>query len=152
MRETRETRQAVTTNGDLARRCHAITKAGEPCPTSPLNGTDYCLAHSSLEVRESLGFIAKNGKQGRPRLPKATELMRERLEEQREEIIRVYWDAMNATLKDGEPDHQIRLQALRDLLDRVYGKPTTKTELTGDLTLDLSNLAARAVEPYEETG
>lgn len=140
----------MTTNGDLARRCHAITKAGEPCPTPPLHGSDYCIAHSDAKTRESLGFVAANGKAGRPRIPRASELMRERVENESEQIVAVYWDAMNATLKDGEPDHQIRLQALRDLLDRVYGKPTTKTELTGDLTLDLSNLAARAVEPYEE--
>ena len=33
------------------------------------------------------------------------------------------------------PDHAIRLQAAERLLDRAYGKPTTRTELTGQLNL-----------------
>jgi hypothetical protein len=35
----------------------------------------------------------------------------------------------------GMPDHVIRLRAVNEALDRAYGKPTTRTELTGQLNL-----------------
>jgi hypothetical protein len=33
------------------------------------------------------------------------------------------------------PDHVIRLRAVNDALDRAFGKPGTKLELAGGLTL-----------------
>ena len=70
--------------------------------------------------------------------------MRERLEEHVEDIISVYVDGLAAqralvSQRDGivgyEPDHQVRLHASRDWLDRVFGRPKQMTELSGSFTL-----------------
>lgn len=54
------------------KRCTAKTKAGRRCRAYPLEGTSHCLAHSDAEKRESVGFVAANGKGGRKPLPTPT--------------------------------------------------------------------------------
>jgi predicted PhzF superfamily epimerase YddE/YHI9 len=67
-------------------------------------------------------------------------------EAKRSRIIQVYADGLAATkiavdqrtaqaVDTGQPDHAIRLQAAERVLDRVFGKATVRTELTGGLTL-----------------
>jgi hypothetical protein len=67
-----------------------------------------------------------------------TELVQERLEEivndNLERIVGVYIDALEATRLQGDelaPDHALRLRSSDALLDRVIGKPVTRTELSG---------------------
>lgn len=127
--------------------CTGTTRKGKPCGAYPLKGTTKCLAHSDAQTRASVGFIAANGKGGRPPAPRAVDVLRERVEARIDEVIAPLFDALGAaggfTVKfageDGEeqvafvpePDHGIRLQAVRELLDRVYGKPKQTQELTG---------------------
>lgn len=124
------------------RACKGTTKAGKPCRANPLHDGDYCLAHSDPETRESVGFIPDNGFGGRKPNPRAVDVLREKLEAEIDEWLQVYIGAREATkpvgVGSGEdfqmveiPDHALRLRALADAFDRVYGKPKQATELSG---------------------
>lgn len=116
------------------RQCSATTKAGTACSAPPLEGMDTCMAHAPAEVRESRGFVAANGKGGRPRVAKPIEVMQQRIEERIDEVLRAYFDALEAEVYslDGEalgPRHETRMKAADALLDRVYGRPTQRSEV-----------------------
>lgn len=114
------------------RRCTATTKAGSPCRAAPLTGRTVCLAHADAVTRGSTGFTAEAGRKGgRPRQPRTIEVVRERVEDQADAIIRVYLDAAEAVTPDGRPDHPVRLRAVEALMDRAYGKPKQISELSG---------------------
>lgn len=123
------------------RSCRGTTKAGKPCKSFPLRDSDYCLSHSEAKVRESVGFVADNGKAGRPRKPRAVDVMRERVEAKIDEVLAPYFDTLEKAMlhatSDGEvklsehPDLGARVAAAEKLLDRVYGKPMQTTALTG---------------------
>jgi hypothetical protein len=143
------------------RRCQGTTKASKPCAANPLTDSNFCLAHSDAETRESVGFIPDNGKGGRPRNPRAVDVLRKRLEADIERVLKPLFDGLEAskgiTLAIGggktelveTPDHALRLAAVRELLDRAYGKPKQATELTGpeggpvqvEGSVDLRNLS-----------
>lgn len=124
------------------RRCKATTKDGQPCKAAPLRDGDFCLAHADEETRESTGFVAANGKGGRPKNPRVIDVLRERLEERIDDVIGPLFDALEAdrgiAVGNGPSarveymtDHATRIAAVRELLDRVYGKPRSTTEITG---------------------
>lgn len=114
------------------RKCSGTTKAGKPCQAPPLKDRDVCLVHSDPETRKKAQFLpGGNGKGGRPRKPKAVEVLRERLEGEAEALMTVFFDAAKAIDRSGDPDHQIRLKAVEALLDRAYGKPGQSFEVTG---------------------
>lgn len=128
------------------RRCKGKTKDGPPCRAWALQGSKpaRCLAHSDAETRDSVGFTPEAGRRlgGRPRQPRVTEVMRERVEAEVESILRAYFDALDASRpmlvgkgKDRrvveQVDHYFRLRAANALLDRVYGKPRQAHELSG---------------------
>lgn len=119
-----------------ARRCSRRTKLGKACRGRPLKGLDVCLAHADAKTRESVGFVARNGKQGRPPNPRAVDVLREKVEGRIEEVLAPLFDALTATrgvtiaIRGGgtefyeTADHPTRIVAAREILDRVYGKPT----------------------------
>jgi hypothetical protein len=141
--------------------CKGLTKKGEPCKANPLKGTDRCLAHSDAKTRESVGFVADNGKAGRPRLPRPTETARRLIESNQAAVLRPHFrvlgydiletpdglaleriDGGGAKLhgvsqKDGRiivsehDDLGAHVTASEKLQDRVYGRPKQATELTG---------------------
>lgn len=125
------------------RRCKAKTKARKRCRAAPLRDSDTCLAHSDAKTRESTGFVADNGKQGRPRLPRPHEVMRERIENDIDQVLAPLFDGLEASagitirIGDGQdtlvetPDHRTRIAAAKELLDRVYGKARQALEHTG---------------------
>lgn len=78
-----------------------------------------------------MGFVADNGKGGRPKNPRAVDILRKRLEEKADTLMEVYFDAAKAEAEPGIPDHVIRLRAVEALLDRAYGKPGQSLEVTG---------------------
>jgi hypothetical protein len=57
----------MPSHNPIGRSRRAKAKTGEPCRAAPLKDSDFCLAHSNEITRESTGFIAANGKAGRPR-------------------------------------------------------------------------------------
>lgn len=141
-------------------RCKAKTKAGKACKSPPIRGTDFCLSHSPAKARESVGFIANNGKQGRPRLPTPTEIARKLIEDNVAAILRPHFRTLGydvqiadqelklVELADGgaklygeskegdinvssHEDLGAMIAAAEKLLDRVYGRPKQATEITG---------------------
>jgi hypothetical protein len=131
--------------------CTGTTKKGTPCSAYPLQGRDVCLAHADAETRESVGFVAANGKGGRPKLPKPTELALQLVEQHAAALLRPHFKALGLMLHDdgtvtplkhgaivvhqGEAttieDLGAQQAAAERLLDRVYGKPKQSTEVSG---------------------
>ena len=62
-------------------------------------------------------------------------------------VLAVYYEALDATTESGTPDHAMRLRAGEALLDRGYGKATTRTELSSpeDGAVTIATLAAAAL-------
>ena len=123
--------------------CTGTTKAGGLCDAHPLKGTDpqVCIAHADRETQASVGFGGAQPGSGRPRAPRAVEIITERLEADFEAWYQVLVDARDATKtvwsgsgEDAEahevPDHPTRLAAFREAMDRGYGKPRQATEIT----------------------
>lgn len=126
------------------RRCKGKTKKGTRCKAAPLTDSDFCLAHSDEETRESAGFGGPQEGAGRPRRPRIIEVLQERIEA---DIDR--WLApLEAALEEGKPvlmwngperKHEIKfvpdpnlgMKALKLALDRAYGRPRQEVELTG---------------------
>jgi hypothetical protein len=138
------------------RRCTQKTKAGKRCRAWPLHGSDVCMAHSDEKTRESVGFIAANGKAGRPRLPTPTEVARRLIEDNIAAVLRphfrtlgyeveianqelrlaesaaggakVYGESREGEIKvSSYDDLGAMIAAAEKLLDRVYGRPTQHT-------------------------
>jgi hypothetical protein len=141
-------------------------KTGEPCGAPPLKpGTiiegitvsgDWCRKHDPLlPVSARLERFQVGG--GRPRNPRAVDVLKERIEANVDAVLDPLWDALQAdrglalNVKGGgmvigySPDHPTRIVAARELLDRGYGRPTQTTELRM-LTLDLFDQAIQDLE------
>jgi hypothetical protein len=115
--------------------CTIPTKAGKPCKAAPPHpGRDYCLAHAPATERESTGFRADNGSAGRPAKPRTVDLVRERIEAEIDDWLKVLEDAREAvsTIVVGTgpnvrtavvPDFNARLKAFQVAFDRGYGRP-----------------------------
>lgn len=125
------------------RRCTGTRKDGKPCGANPLKDRDTCLAHSDAKTRESVGFVANNGLQGRPRRPRVIDRLIQRIDENIDEIIGVYFDGLRAeravvvgngpqAYLDLVPDYTERRHSADALLDRGHGKPRQLTEITGE--------------------
>jgi hypothetical protein len=134
-------------------------KTGAPCRAWPLHGTDRCLAHSDATARESVGFVAANGKAGRPRNPRPSEVARQLIEQNVLVLQRPYWRTLGYDVELGpdgprlveleaggakmhstsggyvsmskHDDLGAMMAAAERLQDRVYGKPTQATEISG---------------------
>jgi hypothetical protein len=149
--------------------CTATTRKGQPCKAHPVLGTDKCMAHQDDETKESQGFGGAQEGAGRPRRPRATEVLLQRIEEDIDMVIGPMFDALVAdrglalNVRGGGmeigyiPDHETRLRAARDLLDRAYGRPRQALEVTGEdggpvLTsgIDLSGLSAEELRALRE--
>lgn len=114
------------------RACSALTKAGDPCPAAPLHGHDTCMGHADEATRTAAGFTPEAGHLGgRKARPKQFDVWRGEIETKFNDWKRPYEEALHAIKDDGSPDHVIRMKAADSVLDRVYGKPTTRTELSG---------------------
>ena len=112
-------------------RCAATTKAGEPCPKAPMTGREMCLAHADEETRRAAGFVPEAGAAGRPPKPRSIDVLREKVEGEIDLWLKPFYDALDATDMLGGLDHKTRLRAADSVLDRVYGKPTQRNELSG---------------------
>lgn len=137
--------------------CTATTKTGKPCRAQPLRDQAVCLAHADAATREATGFVAANGKAGRPALPKVTDLLRQRLEEHADEVAQVFIDGLSAektivvssrdeAYTETVPDLPERRATATAWLDRVHGRPKQTTEVSGPdggplEVLDLSRLS-----------
>jgi hypothetical protein len=124
------------------RKCAGTTKKGTPCRASCLTDRDTCLAHADAETRKSMQFIGGGPGSGRPKNPRAVDVLRERIEQDIDRVLNPLWDALDATsgvaVGNGPgatveimPDFRTRIAAARELLDRGYGKATQAVEMSG---------------------
>ena len=116
-----------------SRKCSATTKAGKPCSVSAMEGRETCLSHADEATRLAAGFGAEAAGRlgGRPPKPRPMEILRAKVEAEFDIWIKPFEDARVAVREDGSPDHAGRMKASESVLDRVYGKPTARTELSG---------------------
>lgn len=137
--------------------CKGTTRAGKPCKSPPLKDSDFCLSHSDAKTRESVGFVADNGLQGRPRLPRPSDVARQLVEQDVRVTLAPYFRTLGYEIEDGEDgltlvpipgggaklygeskDGEIKMTDYDDLgamvnvseklQDRLYGKPTTTVQ------------------------
>lgn len=124
------------------RACSGTTRSGDACKGNPLKGRDVCMAHADDETKASVSFGGAQAGGGRPKAPRAVDVLRERIERDIDKWLTPIEDALSAertyilgTGEDAEavsvPDHTTRMAAAREGLDRAYGKPKQATELSG---------------------
>ena len=80
------------------KKCSAKTKDGKPCQAKPLTDASVCMADADAKTREKHGFIARNGKQGRPRKLHPSDVLREELAERFHEVFAPLLEALTAEL------------------------------------------------------
>ena len=130
------------------RRCQGTNRAGDPCRAAPLTGSQWCSAHDpQLPAAARFGSPeqateAATGVQRRT--PSVTEKLRERVEQEADAILAVYFEA----LAEGQ-DIEQRMRAAERLLDRVFGRPKQSAELTGTLSLDERTLERELEQELE---
>jgi hypothetical protein len=145
------------------RRCKGNTKAGKRCKARPLRGRNHCSAHDPDTPRsnrfgspEQAATAGAAG--GRPKKPRATEILRDRVENDVDRWVQPFEEALaaeapvvvgtgkHATL-EMVTDHGTRMRAAIAVLDRVYGRPKQATEISGpdgnpiEITWDLGALS-----------
>lgn len=128
------------------RRCAGKTRAGKRCKAAPLRGRKRCSAHQLSPAAGQFGTpeaAARGGRASSRHVPKLTEVLTRRLEEEAERIVGTLVDGLGASrgvtirIGGGEdtlvdtPDHSTRIAAARELLDRGLGRPKQATEVSG---------------------
>lgn len=127
------------------RRCKGTTKKGKRCQSPPIEGTDLCISHSPKAVQANVGFGgAENGAKGGSarKVPKLTEVLRERVEDRAEEIIDKLLDGLDATRAvvvgtgpkarvEIVPDQDQVRKTVADIYDRFEGRPRQVSEISG---------------------
>lgn len=133
-------------------RCGQTTKAGHPCPTVcpkvTLRGKKYqlktCIPHAGQAIQKELNF-GQGGPTpgcGQKKRPNPHTILRERVEADVDRYLKPLEDALVAmkavVVGNGGSAHVqmvedlgLRIKAVNDILDRVYGRPKQVTELTG---------------------
>ncbi len=131
--------------------CKGKAQSGEQCRAYPLRpGTEFggvtvsgewCITHDPEIPTDAKPQGAQPGS-GRKRNPRAIDVLRRRLEERADEVLNPLFAALEAdvatvvgrgeeAMVDYQPDHRTRLLAVKEILDRVYGRPKQATEITG---------------------
>lgn len=123
-------------------KCAGTNKSGKPCGCYAMRGDEFCLSHGDQERKESAGFGGSQPNAGRPRNPRAVDVLRERIEADVDRVLKPLFDALEAeqamVVGHGRnahlemvPDDRIRIVAANALLDRGYGKPRQSIAHTG---------------------
>jgi len=133
------------------RRCKGKTKKGKPCGANPLKpGTviqgvtvsgRWCRQHDE-DLPDSARIGGATEGAGRPRKPRFSEVLAERMAERADEIFAPLIDGLKAeravVVGTGPkarveivPDIPTRIAAAREILDRVEGKARQRSEISG---------------------
>jgi hypothetical protein len=129
--------------------CNATKTNGEPCKAKAIAryGDGKCRTHHQLpEMQAALARARERAKnQGRKKAPNMLEELTRRVEERVDEILReLFHQALSGekgiAVSGGKdagyvefvPDPDIRLRAIRELLDRAYGRPKQAIKVGGD--------------------
>lgn len=155
----------------VKRQCKGKTKAGKRCKAAPLTDGDYCAAHDPLQPAETrFGSSeqaavagAKGGAAGRH--PRAVDVIRERMEADIELVLGPLFEALEAdrgiVVGAGEnavlehvADWDARLRAIKEILDRSYGRPKQSLEHSGrggePIQMEVSAEVAKAAHDFLE--
>lgn len=115
--------------------CNATTKAGERCTRNVAANGLQCWRHAE-ETKEDALEASNAGAAKRDEVI-LTELRRQ-VAKNPEALVTPLLDALEATktyVTNGEPvtvpDHATRIKAFETIADRLLGKPTQATEITG---------------------
>jgi hypothetical protein len=138
------------------RTCQSKTLKGEPCRAAALSGRDRCLAHSDEITRGKTGFGGVQRGAGRPRSPRAVDVLRERVEADVDRVLDPLFNALEATrsvvVGNGSTAHvqvvediPTRLAAARELLNRAYGRPRQVPEVI-EITAEMLDNAIAQME------
>ena len=111
------------------RACAGTTVKGDPCGSPFVNDTGYCNVHDQTSPISRL-FVGRTEKVPGSGRPSKMEQWREKVEAEFDRVTKPLYDALDAE-RDLEPDYQVRMRATEAILDRVYGKPTQRSEVTG---------------------
>ncbi len=138
----------------------SLTKAGEPCGAYARKGKTTCMGHADRAEQDAAGFGgSENGRKGgeATRVPKLTELLRQRVEERADEILDKLFgmlDAERAVVVGTGPkarleiveDPDLVLKAIKEIYDRAEGRPKSVSEFTGEVKHRHEDQLDRAIE------
>ncbi len=141
-----------------------LNQKGEPCGAYVRKGRTTCISHASKAEQAEAGFGgAENGRKGGEarRVPKLTELLRQRVEEQADEILNKLFEMMDAQRAvvvgtgpkahvEFVPDMELALRAIREIYDRAEGRPKSVSEFKGEVTHRNAEKIDREVERLTE--
>ena len=142
------------------RRCKAKTKAGKDCKAWALSGHLVCMSHADRATQSKAGFGgAENAAKGgeAKRVPKLTELLRQRVEERADEILDRLFDMLEAERQvvvgtgpkarlETIQDPELVLRAIREIYDRAEGRPKSVSEFSGEVKHRHEDQLDRAIE------
>jgi hypothetical protein len=142
------------------RTCSAKTKAGRPCANPVVRPSGLCVVHDPESPTAAI-FAPGHPptSPGKPANPKAVEILERMLEEQIETWLAPYWEAVTSAVVTGTYEGKViasdiadlgaRMAATEKVLDRVYGKPTQRTEQQHTGSFDVA--AFFGVDPLQPT-
>ena len=148
---------AETYGSDLAVRCQGTNKRGEPCRAVTVQANGWCRMHDPALVDK----IARERSAGGKRTAQTwSEHAQSQVERNVRKWFRPYEEALEARrlvtdqrtaalLETPFPDLDLQMRASERVLDRVYGKPTTRAEVSGQL--DLQALMADTPQAITDT-
>lgn len=135
------------------RGCSGKTKAGKRCKSTSVRDNGFCFAHQPEEVRKSHGFGGPQEGAGRPRKPRAVDVLRERIENDIDRWLQPLEDGITAqrgiVVGDGPTahveyveDHPTQIKAHREAFDRAFGRPTqpTRDDTADNLDAEIAKL------------
>ena len=122
-----------------------LNKAGKPCRAYARSGKATCMGHADKAEKAEAGFGgAENGAKGGEarRVPKLTEVLRAKVEDRADEIMDRLLEGLDAERSivvgtgpkayvESVPDLEMRLRTIREILDRLEGRPKSVSEFSG---------------------
>jgi hypothetical protein len=129
--------------------CAAVKRSGKPCRSRILLEDGRCWVHSVL----STGTPVERGQKGglvsaqvrREQAKSVRDRLRDKVEAEAELIWRVYREAFDAAVGDGDPDHRARLASVEGVLAQAYGRPPQA--IVGDGEQPVTFVLASLLQP-----
>lgn len=122
-----------------------LNKKGKPCGAFARKDKTTCIGHADKAEQDEAGFGgSENGRKGGEarKVPKLTEVLRAKVEERADEIMDKLLEGLNAeraivvgtgpkAYVEMVPDGELRLRTIREIIDRLEGRPKSTSEFKG---------------------